>query len=71
MSYSEQDAHAEFNSKIDEVLNKRDIQGAHEIAEALAQEGDFAGASEFKALAKRWNTEDWAYDEASDNSLTN
>ncbi len=74
MSYNELDAKFDLDQKIDRVLNKKDINGAHEIANQLAEADDMEGAEEFRNLAQRWareeHDEDWGYDEAKDNNLT-
>ena len=67
MSYTTTDAHTDLMTRIDEVLESRDIEGAYLLANVFARAGDDEQADYFINLARRWNKEDWAYDEANNN----
>lgn len=49
---------------LDTVLEQRDIEGAHQLAVLAAKDGDDEMADYLHHLARRWNREDWAYDES-------
>lgn len=62
MSYTKLDAKVEFECKVQDVLNNRDVEGAYSIAEILAEQGDEEQGEIFYNLARRWDNEDWAHD---------
>lgn len=62
MSYSQLDARIAFECRVQDVLSNRDIEGAYELAEALAEMGDEEQGEYFYNLARRWDNEDWAHD---------
>lgn len=67
MSYSIQDAKIEFESKVDDVLQTRDVEGAYELAKLLKTMGDDEEANMFVRMANRWEEDNWAHDRANDN----
>mgnify|MGYP003375023953 CR=1 FL=1 len=67
MSYTTLDARVEFECKVQDVLNNRDVEGAYSVAEALAELGDEEQGEIFYNLARRWENEDWAHDRNNNN----
>jgi hypothetical protein len=66
MSYSLRDAENEFYTRVDEVLQTRDIYGARELAEVLSEMGDDQEAETFIRMSKQWEAEDDAHDHYQD-----
>lgn len=67
MSYTKWDAKAEFESMVDNVLETRDVEGAHKLADILAEMGDEEEADKFFHLACKWEREDNYHDESNGN----
>lgn len=67
MSYTALDAKIEFETKVDGVLQTRDVEGAYELAKLLKTMGDDEEADMFVRMANRWEEEDWAHDRANNN----
>jgi hypothetical protein len=67
MSYTNLDARIDFECRVQDVLNNRDVEGAYGLAEALAEKGNEEDGEYFYQLARRWDNEDWAYDRANNN----
>jgi len=62
MSYSIHDARLEFISRIQEVMETRDVEGGYELARHFFEQGDDEQGEKFRKLAKTWDNEDWAHD---------
>jgi hypothetical protein len=69
MSYTTQDARAEWSGFIDEVLKTRDVEAAFQIRDEFARMGDEEQAEWWDAQARRWENEDWAHDRNNDNRV--
>jgi hypothetical protein len=67
MSYSIQDAQAEFQGQLDEVLQTRDVEGATHLAHLLVDMGDEEEAARFIKIAHQWEREDNYHDEINQN----
>lgn len=61
------DARIDFECRVQDVLNNRDVEGAYELAESFAEQGNEEEGEYFYQLARQWDNEDWAHDRNSDN----
>ena len=67
MSYSNKEAKDERDLDLDTILNTRDSEGAHQLANQLKEEGDDELAEKLQTLAKKWDEEDDSFDQERDN----
>jgi hypothetical protein len=71
MSYSNQEAKDERDQEVSEAMQTRDSEALYHLAGLYKEEGEDEYAETLIMAAKKIDREDWAYDEAKDNSLTN
>jgi len=60
MSYTKEDATIDWLDEVQTALAKRDGDHLYRLAEMVDEED----AQPLLATIKRWNAEDWAYDES-------
>ena len=71
MSYSPKQAKDERYEEVIEALQTRDTEALYHLAGLYKEEGEDEMAETLQFAAKKFDAEEWAYDEAKDNSLTN
>ena len=69
MSYSQDDARLELDSIVEQAVKQRDVETLFAVARRFKEAGDDEYAETLRGLAKRFEREDWAHDEANDNKL--
>lgn len=67
MSYTHQDAQIEQDELIRTALDTRDSEQLRQMAEMLKEQGEDEEADRLLKTARRFETEDWAYDESINN----
>ena len=54
-------------SQIEEAVETRDVEALFKLARLVKKEGDDEHSEVLIGLARRYDREDWAYDNANDN----
>ena len=67
MSYSITFAKHERQADIHQAIEERDGEKLYQFAVLEAEEGNHEYADELVKLVKKWDKEDWSYDEANNN----
>lgn len=69
MSYSIQYATAEQEQEIVNAINSRDCEALFKLADIIKEQGDDENAEALLTEAKRFEKEDWMFDQERDNNL--
>lgn len=67
MSHSPKQAIDDREQEVFEALNSKDSEAIYHLADLFKEEGEDERAEELLKIARRWNDEDWSYDESINN----
>lgn len=67
MSYSTKEARMELQDAVEQAIHHRDVEVMIALARRYKNMRDDEYADELRSLARKWEQEDWAYDESIDN----